>query len=342
MLILIIFICCNLTFTFKCYSQLLEGEDFNEIENLAEKGSSYHQAVLGEMYRRGCLVKKDYSKAFSLFQSSANQNDPLGWFNLAVMFQNGYGTFKDTTKANFYYEKCLIPIRKLAEANDIRSMFTYGVLLDPTLHILMPDEEASQFWYRKAANLGHPIALNNIGGNFWSGTGVDSNLDSAIFYLEKASRLGYNSAYEHLGNLYLQEFDDTIAAVKYYEKAVELGDSGAMERMAEYCVSKKDYDKALGWYTMAAKAGELSCIRELAKIFENGHLVKRDYNQSFSWYVKAANNYDIYSIYKLGWYYFDGIGVEKDIEKARKYFTLASERGYFQAKSALEVLNFFH
>jgi TPR repeat protein len=58
---------------------------------------------LGLMYLSGKGVEQDYSKAFDLFQSSANQGYDWGMNNLGGLYEKGWGTEPDLAKALMLY-----------------------------------------------------------------------------------------------------------------------------------------------------------------------------------------------------------------------------------------------
>lgn len=319
------------------HAQIMIGENLDSIAFYAKQGIPKYQAILGEVYRRGYPLKKDYNKAFTLFKKSADEGEALGLYNIAIMYENGYGTIKDTSRANEYYKRCIIPIKKLAESGDVRAMFSYGVLLDSNIGILN-DEDKSKFWFRKSAKKGHPISMNNLAADFQFGNGVEINLDSAIFYFSEASKLSYPNANDNLGDLYLNDLKDTTKAMKYYRIAASQGLSESMWMTADIYRAKQDSDSSLYWYTSAAENGEPRYQRQMAEMYENGYLGVRDYEKSFYWFSEAANNNDLFSIYKLGWYYTDGIVCSKDFSKAKYLFSKSYEYGYLQSGNALKAL----
>jgi TPR repeat protein len=59
------------------------------------------------LYLEGKGVSRDLGKAFGLFERAAAQNDPWGLNNLGGMYEMGWGTTADRTKALELYRQAL-------------------------------------------------------------------------------------------------------------------------------------------------------------------------------------------------------------------------------------------
>ena len=57
------------------------------------------------MYIAGEGVEKNLSKAFELFEKSANQGNANAQYNLGLMYEKGEGVKQDLQKAFYWYEK---------------------------------------------------------------------------------------------------------------------------------------------------------------------------------------------------------------------------------------------
>ena len=69
------------------------------------------------LYLEGKGVSRDLAKAFTLFQAAAAQNDPWGLNNLGGMFEMGWGTTIDKTRALDLYQQSLAAGNVRAQAN---------------------------------------------------------------------------------------------------------------------------------------------------------------------------------------------------------------------------------
>jgi TPR repeat protein len=102
---------------------------------------------------------------------------------------------------------------------------------------------------------------------------------------------------------------------------------------------KQDFKKAVHWYTLAAKQGDIWAQRELGYCYFYGQGVKQDSLKAIYWYKKAASKNDDNACYNLGLCYKNGDGVAKSKRWARHYFIKADKFGHKMAKGQLRRLD---
>lgn len=80
---------------------------------------------LGIYYKKGKIVKQDYSKAIEYFEKAAKLEDPFAMTNLGIVYENELGVEEDYSIAVEYYSRasCL---------GDSFGMFHQGKELDKT------------------------------------------------------------------------------------------------------------------------------------------------------------------------------------------------------------------
>jgi hypothetical protein len=166
-------------------------------------------------------------------------------------------------------------------------------------------EEAHK-WYAKAAELGYPQAMHNLGFQLATGQGVRLNYAEARKWFTMAAVLGNAAAMTNLGQLY----------------ANGLG-------------VPRDYKEAWNWYMKAADAGVPLAMINLGWLYSNGRGVPRDYNEAHRWYKKAADLGSARAMLDLGSMYREGLGVNRNYHVARKWYVLAAENGSDDARKAL-------
>lgn len=93
------------------------------------------------------------------------------------------------------------------------------------------------YWYRKAADMGHPIAQNNLGQMYNKGWGVEQNGSMAFYWWTRAAEQGHALAISNLGACY--EFGIGVAvdmqkAIEYYRKAAALGNPSAKKHLERH------------------------------------------------------------------------------------------------------------
>ncbi len=100
------------------------------------------------------------------------------------------------------------------------------------------DEARAYKYYSIAAELGHPLAMFNVGAHYHRGSIVEENLETALEWYTAASEAGYVGASLRLGGLYGDEdfeYYDTQKAFQYLQHAYENDASGLTElKLASY------------------------------------------------------------------------------------------------------------
>ncbi|RIB08295.1 hypothetical protein C2G38_2271551 [Gigaspora rosea] len=117
------------------------------------------------------------------------------------------------------------------------------------------DEKKAFEYYLKAAELGNPVAMNDVGLCYKYGIGVEINYQNAFQYRMKFADLGDAYGMCGVGLHYdngIGVDQDYNKAFEYYEKAANMGVNGAMSNVAKSyrngIGTKKDIQKANYWF----------------------------------------------------------------------------------------------
>jgi TPR repeat protein len=119
---------------------------------LARDGDSRAQVRLGTMYFFGKGVSPDYEEAHRWWLKAAEQGSADAQYLLAGLYAKGFGIPKDT-------EKALSWLNQAAEQDHVFSLLYLGQAYEHGLGSISPDGCAAAGWYRRAADLGDPLAL---------------------------------------------------------------------------------------------------------------------------------------------------------------------------------------
>lgn len=79
---------------------------------------------------------------------------------------------------------------------------------------------------------------------------------------------------------------------------------------------EQNYEKAVVYYTMADKYGEIQATENLGYCYYYGRTGEKDYKKAYHYFVKGALINRINSLYKIGDMYKNGYYVEKDEKEA--------------------------
>jgi TPR repeat protein len=200
----------------------------------------------------------------------------------------------------------------------------------------------ARLWYEKAAERGHPVALNNLGNMYSQGKVVPQDYAKARSLFEKAADAGEPIAMGNLGLLFRDGRgvpQDYATARVWLEKAAEKGVPGAMSALGVLYHNgqgvQQNHVTARVWYEKAAETGEPIAMRNLGLLFRDGRGVPQDYATARVWLEKAAEKGVPGAMSDVGWLYFDGKGVRLDYAQAFGWFQKAAERDYVPAMADL-------
>lgn len=124
------------------------------------------------------------------------------------------------------------------------------------------------------ANRGDVAAMRNIGHLYRWGQGVEKDIGQAIHWYRMAAEKGFSRAQANLAAIYLQG-DEGIPV--NYEEAHKWFAAAAVQNLAvaQYNLGlmyelglgiEKNEPRALGWYNLAAKAGQPEAIERLSQL----------------------------------------------------------------------------
>ncbi|WP_163556226.1 tetratricopeptide repeat protein [Helicobacter suis] len=96
---------------------------------------------------------KDYQKALAYSQKAASMGITGAYFNLGIMYENGYGVAKDYQKALEYYKKA-------ASMGDADAYAILGAMYENGEGVARDYQKALEY-FKKACKLGDKDACNN-------------------------------------------------------------------------------------------------------------------------------------------------------------------------------------
>jgi len=188
----------------------------------------------------------------------------------------------------------------------------------------------------KAAQLGEDRAQNSLGVCYHDGVGVKQDYAVARHWYEKALENGNTKALENISFLCADQ-KDTLGMKKYVAMGVERGLARSQFLMAEMYRQgigvEKDLAQAEEWYKKAAENGYLSAYSSLSVI----QFDRKDYKATWKFVSEGMNKGDTNAFYNAGFLCEHGLGVEADCLLATQYYQHAIQyengnqaRAYFQ------------
>ena len=203
----------------------------------SDLGDYKSKCYLAFEYWSGSKIKQDYKKAFKLWMELANINVPCGLFNIATMYNYGYGMKVNTKLAKKYYLLCTkVKINKNL-SKDIKHDYEGFIRssyysLGESLYLkggYRFDTKLAIKYMSKAAKIGHFHAAYQLGHfhdpNVDMMHGIKKNIKTAIKYYELSCNHNYLPALTSLRDIYLTGVKikkDFFLAKIYQKKAMQV------------------------------------------------------------------------------------------------------------------------
>ncbi|KAK3847198.1 MAG: hypothetical protein J3R72DRAFT_187593 [Linnemannia gamsii] len=192
----------------------------------ASQGDSDAQVLVGDLYKDGQGVQRNYLTALDWYLKAARQGHAVAQCKIGVLYDQGFGVTQDYTAAMDWYLKAAQQGNSDAQCN-IGILYAEG-------HDVSQDFSHAIVWYLKAAEQGFARAQCNIGAFYELGEGVPQNFSQALQWYLKAAEQGHPRAQCSIGELYEAGqgvSSDFSKAVKWYQQAADLGFLKAKKRL---------------------------------------------------------------------------------------------------------------
>lgn len=229
----------------------------------------------------------------------ALEGESSAQYRLGDCFYNGIGVNVDYQKAAFWFEKA-------AEQENVDSQYMLG-LCYYLGNGFGKDFEKARLWFKKAADRGDELSQVKLALIYENGEGVEQDYEESAYWYKKAgengsdllSRVAYFSAFANgLGGVFEEDVKQSLFLAT---KAIEA------------ISSKREYIKL-----------NSSLFKYFGGVYEHGISVKKDYEKAVYWYTKAAEAGNVNAQLSLSDIYFEGRGLKKNLEKA-EYWTLKAQ-----------------
>ena len=269
------------------------------------------------------FVRGDYQTALDMWLDLAKGGDADAQFNVAALYDNGWGVERDVENAVRWYGRAAARIIAPVEVV-LAHMLQRG-------EIGAPDSEQALRHLRSAAHRGSARAQFELGVAYDRGVGVTQNYATAAIWYEKAAAQGLTEAIYNLATLFdegLSAPKDHAAALTWYRQAARAGNPLAENNIGNLHEKglgvPQDYVRAVEWYGKAAVRGLAIAQNNLATMYHLGHGVARDFKAAARWYRMAAEQGEQSAQNNLGLLLANGLGVARDLVAATKWFLVAA------------------
>ncbi len=305
----------------------------------AELGDSEAMAAVGMLHGNGRGVPRDYAEAVQWYRRAVGLGQPVAMIWLADYYRVGRGTTKDEAEANRLYAAALEAI-PVAGADRPITVNALGVIYQQR-----GEDAVAVGWYRKAAELGSPLAMSNLAWMYANGRGIAKDARKAADWYRKAAELGEPLGMRNLGIALTHGqgmAKDAAEALRWFRRGADLGDVRCLAYVAlAYELGRgmpADLKEAARLYRQAADRGDALALCNLGAMYVSGRGVPKDDAEAFQLFRKGAEQSDPGSMSNFGWMYQQGLGARTDDTQAVYWFKKAAEMGEARAISNLGTM----
>ncbi len=189
------------------------------LSECTEREDSKAMNALGLVYMRGLGVEADSEKAIQWLEKAGEAGYPRAYQNLGTMYKYARcGVPQDFEKAYAYFLKAV-------QVGGVSALYDTGYMLYKGFGCKQSYPEAARY-FEEGANHDFPPCMYMLGLCYRNGYGKEKDTERARFWLDRAARFNYRSAFEELTmheseNSYLAlevSANDTVTAPRQYSK----------------------------------------------------------------------------------------------------------------------------
>ena len=278
----------------------------------ANKGDAKAQNTVGVWYYTGKdTLRQDYKKALQYWALSAKQDNVDAIGNMAMCYQLGRGTKKDSTMAVNLYKAALKKGSKT----------------------IIPQHEAI---VKNTGSLFSSLLLKEC---YKDGIGTKKGIQKYVYYMEQAAnKQDVTSQYELA--LYYLNNQQADKAVTWFKKAAKQGEVGATYYYGYLMFNGQGMvqDKKGGIKLLQSAADKyfIMAYYQLGRIYYEGDGTDQDYKKAVEHLRKAAESKNYKAKWLLGLCYLNGNGVKQDYYFATQLLADAAPSHQKELKQLLE------
>ena len=231
-----------------------------------QKSSNSDMMQLGNF----AYQEKRFDDAFKWYENAAKQGIAKAQLRLSEMYQAGQGVDKDEVAAADW-------LSKAAKQGLPQAEYEYAVALEFGRGTKRTSIKEAATWYQKAAQHAYPEAMLKVAKLYFSGLGVDKDLEQALKWALQAASKHVPDA-DNLVNSIVQEV----------KELANQGDYPSQHMLAlmyqQGLAVKQDENLALTWLRKAASKDHIDAQYDLGRT-----LAQTQTNQALYWLQKAAS-----------------------------------------------------
>lgn len=329
-------------------------------QKAAATGDRSAKDYMARLYLEGVGVDKNYSAAFKLFSELAEEENPGAAAELGVMYKDGLGVPQDFNKALYWLRKSVGGVGEYLYP--LAQMYSQGLGVEKNLVLALALAKNSASLLSQSYRLGraaeenpatllaqqlrlqlspHDVAVSsNLAGKLLS-AGLEGNQLAAIDLAAENNGKDYKMSPIEVASHFIYSYEDENfpLALSLLEPLVGAGDPAAQYLMGYMYEEGKgvasDTEKAISYFELAEKQGNIDALTRKAGIYERGKGVPQDSYKAFSTFEKAAQRGGAFAQVKIADMLIDGKGVERNTKKAKFWYeqALANRMHYWHSNA---------
>ena len=267
----------------------------------------------GYFYGKG--AKKDYNKAFELYEKLAKQENLVAQKRLVEYYSDAKNPKKDAEKTLSWQER----IAKRGDAETQYQLGKYYLTLVPDTATNTASTPAQTAKPAQAAATATTTTQQNNNPSIRHRSAMKAN----VKFTSKEKPMKYISE---------------TKGVQWLTKAAEQNYVQAQNELGTYYTAKQDFGQALNYYQKAAQRDFAEAQCNLANCYYNGTGAERSYEKAAELYRQSARNGYPIAQYRLAHCYFHGEGIGQSDNRAADWFDQACENGEQRGCEMLRVV----
>lgn len=166
-------------------------------------------------------------------------------------------------------------------------------------------------YYKLVANQNDVRANNKMAILYKNGIFVNKNIDSAIIFYQLAAVLNDGYAMYQLGEIYKKEIPNDSLKNEWYKKAAESENTSGMVAYAKHLSDDlNEYLDAKDWLLKAVELGDSAAMNNMALLYIYGNGVIQDTCNAYEWFLKAAKKNYMSSYSNIAYMHINGFCVK--------------------------------
>ena len=255
----------------------------------AEKGDPSGQYLLADAMLKGKADRKARNQALVWLKKSAAANHTPAIARLGTIYLKGDGVKRDSAEGLRYLT--------LAAEAGVKGMAARVALMYERGIGTSKSAQKARFWYSKAANEGNPASAARLAHYLKNGIGGKKDTARAAGWYRVAVKNGNREAAYQLGLMYSEGLGvkkSSREAKKLFALAAGKGSTDSLYRLAILAFKDGNHRDAASKLTRAAAKGHPMAAYLAGYLFETGIGVKRDIKKARGYYSRAAKSGNLY------------------------------------------------